>query len=334
MKEALFYEKAVNDTVNCHLCARHCTEIPNGSTGFCGVRKNQEGVLYSLVYGKACSIAMDPIEKKPLFHFAPGSECLSMATVGCNFRCMQCQNWEISQPSEISGQEISPEKIVEMAKAQGAKGIAYTYTEPTIFYEYAYDTMKLASKAGLYNVWVSNGYTTPEVIKHASKYLDAVNVDVKGNDKFYKKVCMTPGIKPVYDALLAYKKYKVFTEITTLVVPGYNDRQKDILGIVEWIKDNLGVDVPLHFSAFFPQYKLTDVPPTPLKTVEKCHDIAKRRGMNYVYIGNAQTDKESTFCAKCGNTVIERTGYSTTYQGDKCKKCGTKVPVAGKQWTR
>ncbi len=332
MKEALFWDKAKGGKVDCRLCARRCKGIGDGRTGFCGVRKNVKGKLYSLVYGKACSVAVDPIEKKPLFHFAPGTDCLSISTVGCNFRCMHCQNWEISQPRDIFGESIEPEKIVELAKSRDVKGIAYTYTEPTIFYEYAYDTMKLASKAGLYNVWVSNGYTTPEAIKHASKYLDAVNVDVKGNDGFYRKVCMAPGIKPVYDALLAYKKHGVWTEITTLVIPGYNDDRKEILKIVMWVRDNLGPDVPLHFSAFFPQHRLTGVPPTPLETLEKCHGIARKEGMNYVYLGNARTDKESTFCPKCGQVIIERSGYSTVYHGGKCLKCGTSVPIAGKKW--
>ena len=332
MMEAMFYEKSAGGKVDCRLCARYCKGISDGNTGFCGVRKNVKGKFYSLVYGKACSMAMDPIEKKPLFHFAPGTSCLSIATVGCNFRCLHCQNWEISQPKEITGEDMEPEKVVETAKAQGAKGIAYTYTEPTVFYEYAYDTMKLASKAGLYNVWVSNGYTAPEAIKHASKYLDAVNVDVKGNDEFYKKVCMTPGLQPVHDALLAYKKHGVFLELTTLVIPGYNDNEKEILKMVKWVRDNLGVDVPLHFSAFYPQHKMTDAPATPVKTLEMCYDIARKEGMNWVYLGNVRTERESTFCRKCGQVVIERSGYNTIYHGDKCAKCGTSVPVAGKQW--
>ncbi len=332
MKEALFYEKTPGGKTDCNLCARRCKGISDGKTGFCGVRKNVKGTLHSLVYGKACSLAVDPIEKKPLFHFAPGTQCLSIATVGCNFRCMHCQNWEISQPKDIRGEGIEPEKIVETAKELGVEGIAYTYTEPTVFYEYAYDTMKLARKAGLYNVWVSNGYTAPEVIKHASRYLDAVNVDVKGNDEFYKKVCMAPGIQPVFDALLAYKKHKVFTEITTLVIPGYNDAEKDILKMVKWISDNLGLDVPLHFSAFYPQYRLTDVPATPVKTLEKCYDIARKAGMNWVYLGNVRTGRESTVCPKCGQIIIERSGYNTVYYGDRCAKCGARVPVAGKKW--
>lgn len=331
MKEASFYEKAAEGKVNCLLCAQQCKGISDGKTGLCGVRKNVKGKLYSLVYGKACSVAVDPIEKKPLFHFAPGTQCLSIATVGCNFRCLHCQNWEISQPAKVFGEDIEPERLVEMAKSQGLKGIAYTYTEPTVFYEYAYDTMKLAHKAGLYNVWVSNGYTSPDAIKEASKYLDAVNVDVKGNEEFYKKICMTKGIKPVFDALLEYRKRKVFTEVTTLVIPGYNDNDKDIRSVVKWVHDNLGPDVPMHFSAFYPTHKLRNASPTSLKTLEKCHEIARKEGMKWVYLGNVRSEKGNTICS-CGETVIERSGYHTDFRDDKCPGCGKKVLIAGKKW--
>ncbi|MBN2331078.1 MAG: AmmeMemoRadiSam system radical SAM enzyme [Candidatus Aenigmarchaeota archaeon] len=334
MKEAMFYEAAKKETVNCRLCARRCKRIKPGKTGFCGVRKNVDGKLYSLVYGKACSAAADPIEKKPLFHFAPGTMCLSIATVGCNFRCLHCQNWEISQGyGEIDGKDLEPEKVVGLAKGQGMKGIAYTYTEPTVFYEYAYDTMRLARKAGLYNVWVSNGYTTPEAIKHMSKLLDAVNVDVKGNDEFYKKVCKTPGLQPVYDALLAYKEAGVWVEVTNLVIPGYNDNEKDIRGIVRWLHDNMGPDTPLHFSAFFPNFKLTNVGPTPPKTLEKAYGIAKDAGMRWVYLGNVPGSAyESTACPRCGKVIIKRIGYTIAKYGDRCKECGVKVPIAGAKW--
>jgi pyruvate formate lyase activating enzyme len=334
MKEAMFYDKAAGKKVNCRLCARYCKNIQPGKTGFCGVRKNENGKLYSLVYGKACSAAVDPIEKKPLFHFAPGTSCLSIATVGCNFRCLHCQNWEISQGyGEIRGEDLEPEKIIEIVKSQGVPGIAYTYTEPTVFYEYAYDTMRLAKKAGMYNVWVSNGYTTPEAIKHMAKYLDAVNVDIKGNAEFYKKVCVTPGVQPVYDALLAYKKAGVWIEVTNLVIPGYNDNEPDIRKMVTWVKENLGVDTPLHFSAFFPHYKMTDVKPTPTKTLVKSGEIAKKLGMRWIYLGNVPgSPHESTKCWKCGKDVIKRVGYSILSYNDKCPKCGTKVPVAGKEW--
>ena len=334
MKEAMFYGKGKNGAVDCKLCARLCKNIRPGKTGFCGVRKNVKGKLYSLVYGKASSMAVDPIEKKPLFHFAPGSSCLSIATVGCNFRCLHCQNWEISQGyREISGKDLEPRKIVELAKNHGVRGIAYTYTEPTVFYEYAYDTMRLAKKAGLYNVWVSNGYTTPAAIKRMAPYLDAVNVDIKGNDKFYRKVCATPGLQPVYDALLAYKKAGVWIEVTNLVIPGYNENGHDIREMVLWVKGKLGVDTPLHFSAFYPNYKLTDVPPTPSKTLERAYEIAKKEGMRWVYLGNVPgSSHESTRCWRCGKFVIKRVGYEILASGDKCPACGTEVPIAGEKW--
>ncbi|MBN1896424.1 MAG: AmmeMemoRadiSam system radical SAM enzyme [Candidatus Aenigmarchaeota archaeon] len=334
MKEASFYRKGGKEKVDCLLCARYCKNIPDGSSGFCGVRKNVNGNLMSLVYGKPCSVAVDPVEKKPLFHFAPGTQCLSIATVGCNFRCMHCQNWEISQPQEISGDEIPPKEVVEMARACGVSGIAYTYTEPTVFYEYAYDTMKLADKSGLYNVWVSNGYTAPDAIKQVSKHMDAVNVDIKGDDKFYRKVCAAPGIQPVYDALLEYKKHKVWTEVTTLMIPGYNNKPSQIKGVVKWVHDNLGPDVPMHFSAFHPTHRLTDAPSTPLKTLEKCHEIARKEGMKWVYLGNVRSGKESTFCPSCGEVVISRSGYRVSYEGASCPKCGEEVPIAGKKWLK
>jgi pyruvate formate lyase activating enzyme len=333
MKEAMFYEKLKDGNVQCRLCAWNC-KIPEGKTGYCRVRRNSNGKLYSMVYGKAVSVAIDPIEKKPLFHFAPGSKSLSIATVGCNFRCRFCQNWEISQEyGEIFGEDLTPGKIVEMAKDYNVPGIAYTYTEPTIFFEYAYDTMKLAKKEGLYNIWVSNGYTSPEVIKFMAKYLDAVNVDMKGNDEFYRKVCLTKGIQPVYDALKAYVKNGVWVEITNLIIPGYNDSDKDIKEMAKWILDNLGPDIPLHLSAFFPQYKLTNISQTPAKTLEKAADLVRKSGIHWVYVGNVYSHKgESTCCWKCGELLIKRIGFNILSFKTKCPKCGEKVPIKGEKW--
>ena len=335
MKEALFYEKSGEGKVDCTLCGQRCKNISEGRTGFCRVRKNISGKLYSLVYGKAASASVDPIEKKPLFHFAPGSECLSVATVGCNFRCMHCQNAGISQDyGKIEGEDLAPERIVEMAKENGVSGIAYTYTEPTIFYEYALDTMKLARKAGLYNVWVSNGYTSPPAIKHMAKYLDAVNVDIKGNDAFYRKICMAPGIRPVHEALKAYRENDVWVEVTNLVIPGYNDNEKEIASMVKWVAKNLGKDTPLHFSAFFPQHRMEDASPTPPETLDKCYEKAKKSGMDYVYTGNVSSGHESTLCPKCGETVIERKGHSVSSFREKCASCDTKITIEGRKWTQ
>ena len=332
MKEAMFWEKS-GKNVKCLLCPRNCI-ISEGKTGFCRVRKNVGGSLFSLNYGKAVSVAVDPIEKKPLFHFAPGSSCLSFATVGCNFRCLHCQNSEISQEfDEVYGQSYSPKGIVDLAKRQGAQGIAYTYVEPTIFFEYAYDTMKLAKKAGLYNVWVSNGYTSPGVIEKLKGLLDAVNVDLKGNEEFYKKVCMTNnGYESVKESIELYHKLGIFLEVTNLIIPGYNGSEKEIGQTVDFMA-NLDRNIPLHFSAFYPANRMTDVKPTPAKTLEKAYEIAKKAGLKYVYLGNVRSRHESTYCPKCGETVIERNGYVIGKVTDKCD-CGEKVLLKGKEFIK
>ncbi|MBU2519955.1 MAG: AmmeMemoRadiSam system radical SAM enzyme, partial [Nanoarchaeota archaeon] len=271
--------------VQCQLCPRNCV-IGEGKVGFCNVRKNKEGKLYSLVYGKFCSIALDPIEKKPLYHFHPGSQVLSLATVGCNLRCSFCQNWEISTAKEIRGQDLTPEQVVSIAKDYSALGIAYTYTEPLIAIETYLEIMKIARKQGLFNVWVSNGYTNPEPAKKAAKYLDAINVDLKGSKKMYNELCAVPDDKPIYEALKIYKQNKVHIETTTLIVPGYNDDEKTLQGIVDWVKQNLGTETPMHFSRFHPDHKLTNVPQTPIETIKKALEIAKKAGIKHVHAGN------------------------------------------------
>jgi len=332
MKQALFWKLLKNKSVRCILCPWKCA-ISEGKRGFCGVRENIDGKLYSLVYGKMVSYNIDPVEKKPFFHFAPGSQCLSIATVGCNLKCAFCQNWEISHPKEIFGEDYSPEDIVEFAKRAGIPGIAYTYTEPTVFYEYALDTMKLAKKAGLYNVWVSNGYTNPDPIRKAAKYLDAVNVDLKGSMKFYQKLCSIPNEEPVYTALRTYKKAGVWIEITNLIIPGHNDRPVQIKKLVGWIKENLGINTPIHFTRFFPYYKMRHTSPTPVETLEKAHQIATGLGMRWVYIGNVPGHKyESTYCPKCGKLLVRRVGFELGSFTDTCK-CGHKLVLAGKKWS-
>lgn len=334
MKEALFYEKLEGEKVRCNLCPRHCI-LSDGQKGFCGVRRNEKGKLYSLVYGRLCSMNIDPIEKKPLFHFAPGSRSLSIATVGCNLKCKFCQNWEISMSKEIFGENVEPEEVVEAAKNYNAEGIAYTYVEPTIFYEFALDTMKLAKKAGLYNIWVSNGYTEIEPIRKMAKYLDAINVDLKGDKKFYNTLCYVADETPIKKALLEYKKHGIWIEVTTLLIPGYNDKKEQIEQIVNWVKENLGDSTPLHFSRFFPHYKLMDVPSTPLETLEKAFEIAKNKGMKYVYVGNVLGhDRESTFCPKCGSLVIKRVGFEIVSFNKKCPKCDETIPIKGEKWVR
>jgi pyruvate formate lyase activating enzyme len=337
MKEALFYSKGrLAGTVNCRLCGVRCTGIPQGGTGYCRVRENHGGKLFASSYGKACSVALDPVEKKPLFHFAPGSRCLSIATVGCNFRCLHCQNADISQEyGEAFGMNLSPEAVISEAQRQGAQGIAYTYTEPTVFYEYALDIMKLAGKAGLYNVWVSNGYTSPEAIRKAARYMDAVNVDVKGDNDFYKNVCMVRGDAPVYEALKQYRKAGVWTEITVLVIPGYNYNEEWIAGASHWIEKHMGPDTPLHFSAFFPQHRLKSAQPTSLEMLLRCREIAVKEGLRWVYVGNVSSSKyENTICPECGGMLIGRDGYRVLSMREKCGNCKKKVPIAGKKWMK
>lgn len=330
--KAVFWKPLTGKKVQCQLCPRFCTIAP-GKIGYCRVRQNQKGSLVSLVYSKPCSFNVDPIEKKPLFHFAPGSVCISISTVGCNLGCRHCQNWQISHPDRVFGDEMTPKEVVKYAKDNGLPGIAYTYTEPAVFFEFALDTMKLARKAGLYNVWVSNGYINPEPLKKAAKYLDAVNVDLKGDSGFYKKVCGVPDNKPVLEALKLWKKLGVFLEVTNLLIPGHNDKDSQIKELALWVKKNLGPKTPLHFSRYYPCYKLK-APPTPENTLERAWELARKAGMLHVYVGNVfGHDKESTYCPKCGEVAIKRTGYHIESVKEKCR-CGEKILLAGKRWMK
>lgn len=301
MKECYLYEKFADKKVRCNTCNHRCI-IPPDKRGICGVRENKAGKLYLLVYGKAIAVHVDPIEKKPLYHFMPGTYSYSIATVGCNFRCLWCQNWEISQASKVDGyhlpieeipyQNLSPQKIVAETIKNNCPSISYTYTEPTIFLEYALDTMKLAKKAGLKNVWVSNGYMTSETLKLISPYLDAINIDLKGFDG--KKYLKYSGAKlqPVLDNLVRIKKYqgpknhKIHLEITTLVIPGINDSEKELRHIAEFIAKKVGKDTPWHISRFFPAYRMSETPITPIKTLELAEKIGKSVGLKWVHLGN------------------------------------------------
>lgn len=335
MKEAMFYSRLKNKIVKCSLCARRCT-IPEDKTGFCLVRKNVGGKLYSLVYGKACSANVDPIEKKPLYHFWPGSKTLSVATVGCNFRCKYCCNYEISHEKEIYGENLPPTALLELAQRYGVQGFSYTYTEPTIFFEYAHDTAKLTKPKGFYQMFVTNGYTTPEAIKVAAKWLDAATIDFKAsaNPKFYKEFASVPKVQPIFDALLEYKRQKIHIEVTDLLVPKVGDKIEDVKKLVKWIHDNLGAETPLHFLRFFPSGEMLNFPQTPAATVEKARQLALKMGMKYVYSGNIPgSTGENTLCPKCGSVVIERFGFSTSkaFLKDKsCAKCGESIPIVGK----
>ncbi|OGI12181.1 AmmeMemoRadiSam system radical SAM enzyme [Candidatus Micrarchaeota archaeon RBG_16_36_9] len=338
MKEAMFY-KNLKDSIKCELCSRGCF-ISEGQTGFCRVRKNVKGKLYSLVYGKMISVNVDPIEKKPLYMFAPGSHTLSISSLGCNFRCSFCCNYGISQEwVNISGEDYSPEQIIDLAKSYNVQGFSYTYVEPTIFYEFSHDTAKLASENGFYNMWVTNGFTTPEAIKKISKYLNATVVDIKGsaNARFYKEFSQVPKVEPIYDALLSYKKNNVYTEITDLIIPKIGDNLEDVKNLCKWISENLGDETPFHILQFFPTYKIKDLPRTPVEIMEKAYEIAKKEGLKYVYLGNVIDHKlENTYCPKCGKLVIERTILGVQKfmlkRDLKCPKCGERILIFGGKW--
>ncbi|MBU0598323.1 AmmeMemoRadiSam system radical SAM enzyme [Patescibacteria group bacterium] len=339
MKEALLYEKLDQNKVQCHVCNHHCSILP-GQRGTCGVRENQDGTLYLLVYAKAISESIDPIEKKPFFHFLPGSRSLSIATVGCNFRCNNCQNWQISQASKktgytdlhITGEDLPPDKVIQDAIESKCRSIAYTYTEPTIWMDYAYDCMKLAHKQNIKNVWVSNGYMSDKTLKLILPYLDAINIDLKFFDnKNYQKNCGGK-LKPILENLITIKKAGVWLEITTLAIPTLSDSDKMFYQIAEFIKKELGAETPWHISAFSPaiSYKLQNLPPTKTKTLVMAHAIGKKAGLKYVYTGNIPgLDSENTFCPKCGNIIITRRGFSSKRhdQRGKCSKCSEIIEI-------
>jgi pyruvate formate lyase activating enzyme len=314
MKEASFYEKLENKKVHCHLCRHNCL-IAEGNRGICHVRENREGTLYSLVYDMPISHHVDPIEKKPLFHFFPGSKAFSIATAGCNFRCLHCQNHEISQmpkdEKRIMGQKMAAAEAVTLAANSGCASISYTYTEPTIFFEYAFDMAKLAKEKGIYNNFVTNGYIEEEPLKAIKPYLDAANIDLKGfTDQFYKKTCGAD-LARVLDTIRLYKELGIWIELTTLIIPGHNDSEGELRAIAQFIKKDLGAETPWHVSAFYPTYKLLDAPRTSPKTLHRAWEIGKEEGLRYVYQGNIPgSDGENTYCYSCKKLIIGRYGYT------------------------
>ncbi len=329
--EALLYKKEPDNFVRCFLCANHCRIAP-GSRGVCGVMENRDGVLYNLVYGLVVAENVDPIEKKPLFHVLPGSRSYSIATVGCNFRCTFCQNYTISQmPREtgrIVGQKRTPAQIVEMALETGSQSIAYTYTEPTVFFGFAYDTARIARQRGLKNVYVTNGYMTPEMLEMFSPYLDAANVDLKSfRDEFYRKYC-GGRLEPVLDSLRKMKELGIWVEVTTLLIPGLNDGEDELKQSAAFIA-SLGTETPWHISRFHPQYNMTDRPVTPSSSIHEAVKIGKSAGLKYVYSGNLPGDSgENTFCPGCGRLLIGRYGYSIeqfVLKDKTCPYCGEKI---------
>ncbi|MFO7738600.1 MAG: AmmeMemoRadiSam system radical SAM enzyme [Desulfatiglandaceae bacterium] len=334
--EAMFYESFNENEIRCNLCHHRC-KIKEGKTGICGVRENRNGSLYSLVYGKVIAEHIDPIEKKPFFHFLPGSRAFSIGTVGCNFRCKHCQNFEISQyphdhKGSIIGRERTPKQIVASAQAAGCETIAYTYTEPTIFYEFAYDTAVLAQKEGIKNVFVSNGYMSTEAARQISPYLDAINIDIKAfTDKFYKVVCGAR-LKPVLETIQLMKDLGIWVEVTTLIIPGLNDGDEELHDIARFIKE-VGPEVPWHVTRFYPTYELLDRPRTPVETLRRARGIGMEEGIRYVYEGNVSGEGgENSYCRGCGAMMIERHGLEqirNRLQDGKCPECGTKMDGIG-----
>ncbi len=331
-KEALLYDK-IDGTVNCKVCARKCV-IPEKKFGFCGTRENSDGTLYTLIYAEASSMAVDPIEKKPLFHFYPGTTVFSMGTVGCNFRCKHCQNWTISQATldEIPTEKVIPEKAIKLTKDYGCKSIAWTYNEPTIWLEYTYECAKLAKKDDIKAVYVTNGYMSEESFEMMKPYLDAANIDLKAfSDEFYREIS-SARLQPVLDTIKRMYENKIHIEVTNLIIPTCNDSEEDIRALVKFMVDELGEEVPLHFTRFFPYYKMSHLPSTPLKTLEKARDIAKEAGMRYVYVGNVLSHPgENTYCYNCGELLIKRMGFEILQMNlknrRKCPNCNSKIDI-------
>lgn len=325
-KEAYHYFR-LGENVQCQVCPNQCILKP-GDRSVCRVKVNKDSKLYTLAYGNPCALHVDPIEKKPLFHFLPGTGAFSLATAGCNFRCLNCQNWQISQsrPEETENAELFPESVVEGALKTGCASIAYTYSEPTAFYEYMYDTARLARQKGLKNLWITNGYINRAALLDLSQYLDAANVDLKSfREDIYNKL-NSGRLQPVLDTLVTLKSQNVWFEITNLVVPTYTDDLDMIREMCRWIKSTLGPGYPIHFSRFTPMHKLTHLPPTPVKTLENARSIAYDEGINFPYIGNVPGHEgENTYCPKCKKLIIDRSGFKISefnLQNSSCSFCG------------
>jgi pyruvate formate lyase activating enzyme len=329
-KEAMFYKNLDGQTVQCQLCPRECV-ISDGKRGFCRNRENQKGKLYTIVYGKPTVVDIGPIEKAPLYHFVPGHFRLCLTCASCNLRCKHCQNWHLSQSSseDQNCYSYTPEEIVTQANKQGLTSVSFTYTEPTVYYEYLYDISIIAKQMGIKTSIVSNGYINREPLLKLLTVLDAVKIDLKGfSEKFYEEVCSAT-LKPVLESLITVKKENVWLEIVNLIVPTLNDDPKMIDEMCRWIKENLGSDTPLHFTRFSPNYKLTHLSPTPISTLEAAYEIAKRNGLRYVYIGNVPGHiRNSTFCPSCNKRIIYRTHFDVLEMNivnGKCRFCNNLI---------
>ncbi|SDZ83486.1 pyruvate formate lyase activating enzyme [Desulfuromusa kysingii] len=334
MQEALLYQKLTGGQVCCHLCAHYCV-IDAGQRGLCQVRENQNGILYTLVYGRTISQGVDPIEKKPLYHFYPGSQSFSIATPGCNFRCAWCQNWEISQmPREqhfIAGDDLLPADVVAAAQKSACRSIAYTYTEPTIFFEYSYDVATLARNAGINNIYVSNGYMSEEMLELFHPWLDAANIDLKAfRDETYRKY-VGGRLQPVLDSLKRLSSYGVWLEVTTLLIPGINDDPHELQDLATFIATELGTDTPWHVSRFFPQYRLQQIPKTAQEELLRAVAIGHKAGLKYVYMGNVG-EETNTYCPTCHHLLIRRNRYEISNQLNvkgECCHCGEQIAGVG-----
>jgi len=335
-KEAILYEPMEGNRVKCTACARYC-QIPEGKPGLCGVRANVGGKLQLLVYGKVITGHVDPIEKKPVSHFMPGTKIFSIATTGCNWLCHYCQNYDISQRRKVEGSDLNPPDVVNLAKQYGSHGIAYTYNQPTIFIEFARDIGVLARKAGLINIFVSNGYDTEEAVSMMNEFLDCITVDFKGSGEtaFVRKYIGIQNADPIYQTLLELKqKTKIHIEITDLIVPELGDNLDAARKLSKWVYDNLGPDTPIHFLRFHPDYKLMHLPLTPTETLEKHHQVGKDAGLNYVYIGNVPNHPlQHTYCPGCGELVVKRLGFKIggwkMDANNRCLRCGYKIAITG-----
>jgi pyruvate formate lyase activating enzyme len=335
MKEAMFYVREHDKEVRCGLCRFRCL-ISEGARGICAVRENRGGTLCSLVYGKLCAEHVDPIEKKPLFHVMPGSKTYSIATAGCNFHCRHCQNYTISQLERdmpIRGTEQTPQEIVQRALDNDCGSISYTYTEPTIFFEFAYDTARLACEAGLKNIFVTNGYISREALATIAPFLDAANIDLKGfSEGFYRDI-VHARFEEVLDSIIEYRKQGIWLELTTLIIPDLNDSDSELQNLAEFIVANLGIDTPWHVSQFYPTYKLSDRPRTPLATLRRARDIGHAAGLRYVYEGNVPGEGgENTFCPVCSTVLIKRFGYiieTNRIANGNCPDCGAAIAGIG-----
>jgi len=330
-KEATYYRKIGDDRVQCEVCFRRCI-ILEGERGFCTNRQNVGGRLYSLVYGRPCAIQIDPIEKEPQYHNLPGSSILCLGTAGCNFKCIFCHNWHMSTRTidETGFEDLPPERAVEIAQTRGVEGVSFTYNEPTVFYEYMYDVARLAKKAGLRTLFHTNGSMNPEPLKELLKQIHAVTVDLKGFTPQFYKLISSSEIEKVKETLKLIHGEGVWLEIVNLMIPTLNDDMKHVREMCMWIKENLGEEVPLHFSRFFPAYLLTNVPPTPIETLEKAAKVASDVGLEYVTIGNVPGHKaNSTFCPRCGERLVHRIHFKVqenSIREGRCRFCGHNIP--------